>query len=396
MMSPVRWWAVTVGLLLVVGCSKTSTVVTADTGYNIQPDETGNDGTDAVIIGPVDDLYSDWKFDLKDDDTGGGDQDVVEIWFPDLDLVVEDELVFPDVPDVPDEVQLKDVPPEIPDVKPDLPECIPQCDGKECGSDNCTGVCGYCAYGYLCDPDNKCVTDICPKQCTATVDGQEVDKECGSDSCGGYCGYCINEGEICGDDGFCYQGSCTPDCEGKVCGPDTCGGSCGFCQAGELCDDDQQCVPHPCGTVGYKGKCEDKYKLVECINLELVETVCLEQPDMMCGWDQNIGKYTCVPETECEPQCLFEDGTPKECGPDGCWSSCGVCAQGWGCGGGICQPAEGGECAWVDGMVGVCFDDVKWFCSAAVLYAYDCMDKEGKTCGWNQKANFGLGGYDCM
>ena len=116
----------------------------------------------------------------------------------------------------------------------------------------------------------------------------------------------------------------------------------------------------------------------------------------MCGWDEAVGHYTCVEETECVPACSFDDGSPKECGPDGCWGTCGICPEGWGCGGGFCLPAQGGECAWIDATVKACVEHSKWFCSSKILYSYDCMVQEQKTCGWDPKANFGLGGYDCI
>jgi hypothetical protein len=381
-------------LAMLVGCAETSTVESYTDVKDVKKDTGGDSG---VIIGPEDVTPDDA---LPDGTDAGGDATV-----EDLDLGLD--FAFPpevgdqedglDLIEPPDEIEPEDIPPEIaPDIQPDIPECEPKCGTKECGSDGCDGVCGYCAYGYLCSPEGKCVTDICPKQCMTEVDGEEVPKECGSDGCGGYCGYCLEEDEICKPDGFCYPGQCTPDCGGKVCGADGCGSVCGFCQKGEMCNEDGACVPHPCGTVTYKGTCQDKYVLVECIDLELKTTQCKSQPGKMCGWDENVGKYNCVEETACEPQCLFEDGNPKECGPDGCWGECGICPQGWGCGGGLCKPSEGGECAWIDSAVGACDGTIKWFCSAGKLYGYDCMGKEEKTCGWNPKFNFGLGGYDCI
>lgn len=386
-------------LLLLLSCSSTTTVVGDEPDFRFL-DLGGENGKDTVIIGPASDIEVADFGSLPDADASDVSEEIADGGLPEggeLPEIPDVVDVAPDLPDVvPDEVEEEEVKPEvIEEVKPEV-VCTPVCGGKDCGSDGCEGVCGYCAYGELCTAEGVCQIDICPKQCTTEVDGDEINKECGADGCGGYCGFCLEAGEICGDDGFCYPGSCTPVCDGFQCGADSCGGACGFCQYGELCNDSQTCVPHPCGTVSYKGQCEDKYLLVQCVDQAIAETMCKELPDKMCGWDEAVGKYDCVPETECLPECLYEDGNPKECGPDGCWGSCGVCPKGWGCAGGKCEPAAGGECAWIDAMVGLCVGPVNWFCSEGVLYGYDCMAKEQKDCGWNANANFGLGGYDCL
>jgi hypothetical protein len=397
-------------LLLVVGlgtsCSKTETLgPSADTAGEL-PEADAQEDSPVIIIPPKDVVPDETGEDLGGDESNpdvAADGDAtVATDLPDGegedDTAVSPEAGEepPDLVEPPDVVELIE-PPEVETLDPGKEiACVPSCNKKECGSDGCDGVCGFCAYGYICNPDGKCVNDICPKQCTATVGGEEKTKECGSDSCGGYCGYCLEAGTVCGEDGFCYAGQCKPDCKSKTCGPDGCGSACGFCEFGEMCDDDFKCVPHPCGKVTHKGQCEDKYVLVECVDFKLATTNCKTIEDKMCGWDQTIGKYSCIQEMPCVPQCLFGDGSPKECGEDGCWSTCGVCPKGWGCALGLCNPATGGECAWIDAVTGLCVGDKKWFCSAGKLYGYDCMEKEGKTCAWSPQANFGLGGYDCV
>ncbi|GEM_PF-1379747 len=350
--------------------------------------------------------------------------DVVEVEEGDTSIIFQDnrepEEIFPwtdlkdkkpqpdnggeDVGDLEDMVEVEDaIEDEMEDKAPDHKEvvidtdpCKPSCTGKICGADGCGGVCGFCEYGYLCD-DGKCEPSGCPAQCVIKVVGdKDTYKECGPNGCGGYCGFCMDD-KYCGDDGFCYAGSCAGSCGTKKCGDDGCGHSCGNCLQGEICQGGK-CVPNPCGDVTYKGKCTDKYTLVECVNYQLIETYCKKLPDRQCGWDQNVGKYSCVLEGMCEPQCMFADDTPKECGDDGCWGSCGTCPQGWGCAAGICEPAEGGACAWIDNVVGACSADnkVRWFCSAGLLYGYDCKEKEGVFCGWKASANLGAGGYDCL
>ncbi|GEM_PF-5055547 len=114
--------------------------------------------------------------------------------------------------------------------------CIPECEGRECGPDGCGGECGTCwnpcrpcgqppgGEEYLpCSENGKCPMVCCPNCC----DG----RQCGSDGCGGVCGVCP-QGELCGSDAQCYPESCVPQCDGKECGPDGCGSFCGFCPNG--------------------------------------------------------------------------------------------------------------------------------------------------------------------
>jgi len=105
-------------------------------------------------------------------------------------------------------------------------ECIPNCEGRECGNNGCGGSCGTCDPGETCE-NGQC--EACTPDCTGL--------ECGDDGCGGSCGTCP-QGEDC-IDGICV--GCTPDCTGLECGDDGCGGSCGTCPQGESCVDGQ-CV----------------------------------------------------------------------------------------------------------------------------------------------------------
>ena len=88
------------------------------------------------------------------------------------------------------------------EVAPDLVDlaadaCVPQCEGKECGWDMCTGTCGICSEGKVCNL-GKC------KKCAPDC----LMKECGSNGCGGTCGECPSMFN-------CYLGACmAPACEG--------------------------------------------------------------------------------------------------------------------------------------------------------------------------------------
>ncbi len=305
-----------------------------------------------------------------------------------------DNTVPPDVkPDLED-IAGPDTRPDIVDVKPetDFATCIPKCGGKSCGPDTCGGVCGFCQYGFLCDT-GTCVESICQTVCK--VD-DSLFRECGSDGCGGYCGFCMGS-TYCGTNGFCYQGSCQGSCGSKSCGDDGCGHSCGNCQPGQLCTAQGQCIAHPCGTVTYKGICQDKYVLNECVLNKLIVTNCKAIQGNVCGWNDNVGKYSCLPETTCTPQCTLPSGKARECGPDSCWGVCGICPVGWGCAEGLCNPAPGAECAWIDGIVGSCVGKVRWFCDMGKLYRIDCGAMGDKFyCAWDTSQNAGAGGFNCL
>jgi hypothetical protein len=160
---------------------------------------------------------------------------------------------------------------------------VPDCTGKACGPDGCSGSCGTCPKGYSCD-HAACVEDqegpgcgniTTTGQCQGAilqkcVSGQVVTvdcaltgkvcsfvptsgmfdcvtqcipvcagKTCGDDGCGGSCGVCV-KGQTC-NAGKCVE-LCQPDCAGRVCGSDLCGGQCGECAAGLTCNGQGQCV----------------------------------------------------------------------------------------------------------------------------------------------------------
>jgi hypothetical protein len=68
-----------------------------------------------------------------------------------------------------------------------VPGCVPQCDGKFCGSDSCGGSCGDCGTG-ICNSASRCVSNPCVPACGG--------RQCGSDGCGGSCGTC-QDGKAC-------------------------------------------------------------------------------------------------------------------------------------------------------------------------------------------------------
>jgi hypothetical protein len=92
--------------------------------------------------------------------------------------------------------------------------CVPDCTGKSCGDDGCSGTCGTCKTGQSC------------------ISGQCADNLI---SC--------SDGTSCPSGKVCISGYCTTvDCNGKHCGTDSNGVSCGTCGSGETCSTNQQCV----------------------------------------------------------------------------------------------------------------------------------------------------------
>ncbi len=142
--------------------------------------------------------------------------------------------------------------------------CEPQCEGKECGSDNCGGSCGSCDDGLYCN-DNACeevCLDTCnekdKKSCTGANAYTICEQIC--DTCGEGEGICLQSSDVinCGENEECQGGECVciPDCSGKVCGSDGCEGSCGECDGDnfEKCSDDGSscfcdCEGQPTGTM---------------------------------------------------------------------------------------------------------------------------------------------------
>jgi hypothetical protein len=217
--------------------------------------------------------------------------------------------------------------------------CQPFCEGKQCGSDGCEGICGDCPPDQLCD-EGLCVTP-----CLPFCDG----KECGPDGCGGVCGQCL-EGNHC-DQGICVssmscqgfcgtvtpggcscqtgcqlEGTCCEDacdvCQGqdvcpctiscfdRECGPDGCGGICGNCASGFACEDEPgECIPEMTSQT-----CEELLYCMDICADDDCSGLCYQMATVTAQ-DDFTALYGCISETcaDCEPgslcfyKCLFED-----------------------------------------------------------------------------------------
>ena len=252
------------------------------------------------------------------------------------------------------------------------------CEGKECGSDKCGGMCGECPeeatckkgicklpcqgcsplaikcldeFSYascleadgcfqwavdpvICPGEDKCAclfleqsADICEPE-----DGRECvcipncsNKECGSDGCGGLCGQCNGFNVVCVAD------QCK--CAGPQCG-DIC------CASYEVCTAEIECCEPACNGVecgedgcgGLCGVCEGG-QWVACI-------------DGTCVCSGTMCPKVCCSNTEvCDSDgfCCTEDCSGKECGDNSCGGVCGICEQGAACMDGLCPP-PGKDC----------------------------------------------------
>ena len=273
--------------------------------------------------------------------------------------------------------------------------CVPECEGRVCGSDGCGGSCGACEGDEICNASGLCSAGCAPK-CEGLV--------CGDDGCGGSCGTCAAD-QTCAA-GQC-EGGCVPACDGKACGPDGCGGDCGLCTVGQSCDAQGQCqddcVPDcdgkECGIDGCGGSCGGCPMGQTCNIAGLCEGGCAPACDgKACGDDGCGGSCGACPAGEactatgkceaCAPAC---DG--KVCGSDGCGGTCGACGPDE-----ICdatgQCVGGGDPCQGVTMEGCCDgDNVRW-CEDGVLYEVPCPEAyangraEGELCGWIEAAGY--------
>lgn len=239
-------------------------------------------------------------------------------------------------------------------------ECIPNCDGKECGDDGCGGTCGDCAQGSTCLSDfvchlNPCSGWTCDPRYYAAQDGCDCDCGCWDPDCDlpDQLLYNCADGEWCEQPGICV-GNCVPNCDGKECGDDGCGGTCGGCADAAVCGTDFVCHAASCeGSCGGQSLglcwCDE-----ECVSWgDCCADVCT-----FCGELSHCG--TCVP-----------DCSGKECGDDGCGGSCGICDTGLWCDAtGLCQTQAGPQtCEQIDTCMGNCNSD-----QACAQACYDSAD----------------------
>jgi hypothetical protein len=221
-------------------------------------------------------------------------------------------------------------------------------EGPGCGGCDCEDcVCDQDPYCCMVTWDDLCVLQ-CLTGCGGCGGGPNCEgKECGSDGCGGVCGTCPAEW-TCTDEGKCVE-HCESACQDKECGGDGCGGACGTCAEGAKCQDGQ-CL-EPCVEVDFVGCCDGNVH-VYCDEGFQLSLDCSKE-GLVCGWKASLAWYDCVEEQlqdptgqhplwcpwTCIPECQG-----KECGPDGCQGVCGKCGLEESCNNGQCEPLCKPQC----------------------------------------------------
>jgi hypothetical protein len=181
-----------------------------------------------------------------------------------------------------------------------VPECVPECHDKECGSSGCPGYsCGFCGAGMFCSEDFKCNMGMCTAG-TTRCEGDGF-STCAPD------GMSWLEPEVCPEGTTCEKGECIDSGEGCTPGTTACleGGMATCSDEGEWTE------PEPCGT---NEICQDG----ECVGKEQVcdpgEKKCLNGSVLECAADGMswLEPQFCPPGTECQNgDCVPPQ--PKDC-----------------------------------------------------------------------------------
>lgn len=170
----------------------------------------------------------------------------------------------------------------------DCVECVPNCSGKECGSDGCDGTCGSCSS----DDCETCSNGSCVTTCQATY------------QCNGS-GQClkVNDG-------------CTPDtdCDDLECGNDSCGLSCNKnCATCNTCSSNE-CVPVSNGSTCFSGGQSGTCNNGSCVTIiDIVDCGCgvpTGDPNNPCSC--NAGSASCGFFGSCN-SANYIDGPRCEC-----------------------------------------------------------------------------------
>jgi hypothetical protein len=124
--------------------------------------------------------------------------------------------------------------------------CSPNCEGKECGSDGCDGLCGECNPLTQSCNSGICILNTCEDNRLDQEVCEDKFAECGmvSNKCGTqiFCGDCNSE-ESCINN-ICVAPNCLSDPPEETCGESKCGTkinncgeivNCGDCEIGETC-----------------------------------------------------------------------------------------------------------------------------------------------------------------
>ncbi len=271
-------------------------------------------------------------------------------------------------------------------------ECIPLCDGKECGPSNCPGLdCGICPPDLLCSDDGRCFSKECAPGERVCLEGGVVT--------------CMDNGEWsdpkpCAADETCQDGKCVEVV--MVCQPGfskcqgnfvvTCNADGSAWGPAVACPDNAVCQDGFCKAI--PPVCEPGQRL--CAG-ELAFIVCLEDGK---SWSQekkcppatlcNDGE--CVPNpTICQPGSLKCDGmVVVRCRNDGmAWEDYQACPPGTQCLSGACKPLTLKSCAnvlacfeqapcelpFAEGCFPQCFENAEPEAFEISMMLYECVFK---------------------
>ena len=189
-------------------------------------------------------------------------------------------------------------------------DCTVICADKDCGTIGaCT--CGSCGGDEVCQA-NMCVDENDP--CVAACAGLECGMV-GDCACGAECG----TDEFC-DANMCVAGEdpCIETCGDKVCG------TFDGCECGTACGENEECNAD--GTECVAG----------CTSVCAADGTPYECGDDGCG--DSCGECQAGDQWSCEEHmCVCTpDCGDAVCGPDGCGGSCGDCDEGFNCSNGAC------------------------------------------------------------
>jgi hypothetical protein len=297
---------------------------------------------------------------------------------------------------------------------PDL-ACVPDCLGRECGTDGCGGICGTCSLSQTCSDGGQCqstecisskdcpgdlvcnedlsacvvcvTSDDCPEsfECGPDWDCHEVfsctsDKDCKAhglvcDKAGGICVECLVEVD-CAEEDFCKDRFCLTDvckagereCDGlQVL---ECSGDGGALDPAELCTGTQYCEEGTC----YDQNCDpgavfcNGTLLLECDSIGK-DSAAVED----CGSDKKVCVEAACVTPLCKPSANYcKDATTiAHCMEDGMAENLVPCPEQSFCDGGTCHPwncPAGKE--FCDGSVHKVCDAA----GAKVLFEEDCLE----------------------
>ncbi len=211
--------------------------------------------------------------------------------------------------------------------------CTPQCTGKQCGPDGCSGSCGTCPTGQACDANGQCQQG-CTPQCTG--------KQCGPDGCGGSCGSCPS-GQTCSADGVC-QGTVT-------CAHDDCATGGPLANGCDACVTSICAVDSYCCTTAWDSICVGEVGSVcgkSCSGPTCAHDECTVGANLTSGCDACVTQICAVDSYCCSTAwdrlCVNEVGSVcgKSCGGPTCAHA--ICATGGNLASG-CDPCVTKICA---------------------------------------------------